>query len=256
MAEVDQALAVGTPAPPVMPAAEEAKKEITEAPKATQDGQAWIDSVLKALAEPFPAELIYWKPQATNSDKTRAMGAAYADPRAYSDRLNEVLGPHGWTCTYTMYPIPFAGGDKHPGKVGMIAKVDLLGIGSQSGTGESWADDENAVTAAEAQSFKRATTRFGLGRYLYDLPKGQWFPYDKVKKRFEKDPELPSWALPRVVCQDCKNDIQEVTIRDTLYSVTSLVAKSRREYGGKQLCAACMIKLHKAKTPQNLDRTI
>jgi len=39
-------------------------------------------------------------------------------------------------------------------------------LGTHSGTGEAWADDENAMTAAEAQAFKRACSCFGLGRYL------------------------------------------------------------------------------------------
>jgi hypothetical protein len=47
--------------------------------------------------------------------------------------------------------------------------VTIAGIGSHSGSGEEWADDENAMTSAEAQAFKRACSCFGLGRYFYDF---------------------------------------------------------------------------------------
>jgi len=33
-------------------------------------------------------------------------------------------------------------------------------------TGEEWADDENGMTSADAQAFKRACSCFGLGRYF------------------------------------------------------------------------------------------
>ena len=32
-----------------------------------------------------------------------------------------------------------------------------------------WADDDNAMTRAEAQAFKRACSCFGLGRYFYEF---------------------------------------------------------------------------------------
>jgi hypothetical protein len=56
------------------------------------------------------------------------------------------------------------------GKVLVTCKVTILGIGSHSGTGEEWADDDNGMTSADAQAFKRACSCFGLGRYFYDIP--------------------------------------------------------------------------------------
>jgi hypothetical protein len=41
------------------------------------------------------------------------------------------------------------------GKVLVTCTVSIAGIGSHSGSGEEWADDENAMTSAEAQAFKR-----------------------------------------------------------------------------------------------------
>src|SRR5205823_13629420 len=65
---------------------------------------------------------------------------------------------------------------------------------SHSATGEEWADNSNAGTAAEAQSFKRAATCFGLGRYLYYFT-GTWVDLDE-RKRPKAVPQLAGWARP------------------------------------------------------------
>jgi len=49
----------------------------------------------------------------------------------------------------------------------VTCELTIFGLGSHSATGEEWADNDNAGTAAEAQAFKRACSCFGLGRYLY-----------------------------------------------------------------------------------------
>ena len=46
----------------------------------------------------------------------------------------------------------------------------------------------------EAQAFKRASSCFGLGRYLYRLPE-TWVPLDEYGKPIQF-PALPAWALP------------------------------------------------------------
>lgn len=221
-------------------------------------GEARMSEILDKLEEPFDPELIYWKPQATNGDKTRAMAAAYADPRAYSDRLNEVVGPSGWKVSYnvfTMDPIPNpAAKNKYDaflfkGKVLVVASLVIEGVGQNSGTGESDAVDENAITSAEAQAFKRAAIRFGLGRYLYNLPKGQWAPYDKESRRITTPPELPGWAIPKKVCEDCREKIEPFQHGERVISVTELITNSQRKYQ-KQLCAGCQKARVHAAAPQ------
>jgi hypothetical protein len=59
--------------------------------------------------------------------------------------------------------------------------MTIDGLGSHSGLGEEWADNENAGTSAEAQAFKRACSCFGLGRYLYDLG-GHWVDLDERRQ--------------------------------------------------------------------------
>jgi len=70
----------------------------------------------------------------------------------------------------------------------------VFGLGLHSATGEEWADDQNAVTSAEAQAFKRACVCFGLGRYLYYYT-GTWVDVDE-HKRPKTVPALPEWATP------------------------------------------------------------
>jgi hypothetical protein len=79
-------------------------------------------------------------------------------------------------------------------KVVVVSRVTIHGLGTHTGVGEEWADDENAATRAEAQAFKRACACFGLGRYLYDLDK-TWVDLDQ-SNRPAYMPSLPEWALP------------------------------------------------------------
>jgi len=80
------------------------------------------------------------------------------------------------------------------GKVLVTCVVSIPGVGTHSGSGEEWADDENAMTSAEAQAFKRACSCFGLGRYFYNFAE-IWVDLDEYKHPREI-PTLPSWALP------------------------------------------------------------
>jgi hypothetical protein len=127
---------------------------------------------------------------------------AYADPRAYTDRLNALFTVRGWTREYAVQVIQnFERKDRGTGegaisgKIVVTCRLTIDGLGSHSGLGEEWADNENAGTAAEAQAFKRACSCFGLGRYLYDLD-GNWVDLDERKQPLSK-PRLPDWALPQ-----------------------------------------------------------
>ena len=115
---------------------------------------------------------------------------AYADPRAYTDRLNALFTVRGWTRRYAVETInnverKLSNGTQIAGKVVVTCEVTIHGLGTHSGIGEEWAENENAGTAAEAQAFKRACSCFRLGRYLYDLD-GTWVDLDERKqpKRF------------------------------------------------------------------------
>ena len=132
-----------------------------------------LAELMEQLSAPFPEKVLYWKPQATTRDKTRAMAVPYADLRAYEDRLNEIC-PGEWETTASFHTI-------NGSRLACIVHLMIAGV-TRAGDGESPADDDNAATSAFAQAFKRACSRFRLGRYLYSLPK-KWVPYDQERRQ-------------------------------------------------------------------------
>jgi hypothetical protein len=159
-----------------------------------------LEELLVRLTEPFDPKVVEWR--VTNTSGARGQVAAYADPRAYSDRLNELFTPAGWTRDYTVqtvqnFEVPRKDSKSTiiTAKVMVTSKVTIHGLGAHCGTGEEWAVDENALTRAEAQAFKRACSCFGLGRYFYDVPR-TWVDLDE-KNRPLQLPALPEWALPK-----------------------------------------------------------
>ena len=77
-----------------------------------------------------------------------------------------------------------------------LDKRHLLWL-THTGCGEEWADEENALTSAEAQAFKRASSCFGLGRYLYNFVE-MWVPLNEQRQPMTL-PQLPKWALPKAL---------------------------------------------------------
>lgn len=128
-----------------------------------------INSILTELRAPFHPSAIEWKPQSVTKAGDKAMAAAYADLRAYQNRLDEVCGLD-WSVTFTPW------GDR------IICHLTISGV-TRSSTGEAGSQsDRNEIggTSAEAQAMKRACSAFGLGRYLYDLPT-VWVELDDKK---------------------------------------------------------------------------
>jgi hypothetical protein len=153
---------------------------------------------LARLEEPFASKDVKWLVAATSRDGCKGRVTPYADPRAYTDRLNQVFTASGWTRNYTVHtlsPITRLKNDKpiQTGKVLVTCVLSIPGVGTHSGCGEEWADDSNAMTSAEAQAFKRACSNFGLGRYFYRFGE-MWVDLDEYKRPRELPP-LPSWAL-------------------------------------------------------------
>lgn len=128
--------------------------------------------ILEELSKPFHPSRITWRPGAMTGKKDKALALAYADTRAYQNRLDEVCGMD-WAVSYTPW------GER------IICHLTINGI-TRSSTGEPDSDSERsemAGTTSEAQAFKRACAMFGLGRYLYNLP-SLWVEYDAANGRF------------------------------------------------------------------------
>jgi Rad52/22 family double-strand break repair protein len=158
-----------------------------------------VKELVAALEVPFNPSQIEWRVMNTTKNQQPARGQVvpYADQRAYTDRLNALFSPAGWTRKYTIHTsanFERSKDQKIVAKVLVTCEVTIFGLGSHSATGEEWADDDNAGTAAEAQAFKRACACFGLGRYLYYFT-GSWVDLDD-RKRPKSIPQLAGWATP------------------------------------------------------------
>ncbi|HID84327.1 MAG TPA: hypothetical protein EYP54_04330, partial [Anaerolineales bacterium] len=139
--------------------------------------------ILHELAKPFSVNAVQWRPGATNKDKTRAQALAYVDLREYQDRLDKVV-PGAWEVR--VEPLNGTGALK--------VSLTILGV-TREDVGEASPEDDNTYTSAFAQGFKRACAAFGLGRYLYRLPKA-WCAYDPNRRILLESPVLPEWAVP------------------------------------------------------------
>jgi len=138
--------------------------------------------VLRELSRPFSTKAVQWRPGKTNREKTRAMALAYVDLREYQARLDEVV-PGAWEVR--VEPI---------GEGALKVSLTIMGH-TREDVGEASPEDENTYTSAYAQGFKRACAAFGLGRYLYRLPK-PWVAYDHERRILLETPVLPEWAVP------------------------------------------------------------
>jgi hypothetical protein len=169
------------------------------APMVPQFSPERVKELVAALEVPFDACQIEWRVTNTtkNGQPPRGQVVPYADQRAYTDRLNALFTPAGWTRKYTIHTsanFERSKDQKIVAKVLVTCELTIFGLGSHSATGEEWADNDNAGTAAEAQSFKRACACFGLGRYLYYFT-GTWVDLDD-RKRPKSVPQLAAWATP------------------------------------------------------------
>jgi hypothetical protein len=157
-----------------------------------------IKQIINDLEVPFDPSVIEWRVTNRAKDKRRGQVMPYADQRAYTDRLNALMTPAGWTRKYAVHTSAnFQRGkdQKIVAKILVTCELTIFGVGSHSATGEEFADNENALTAAEAQAFKRAAACFGLGRYLYHFT-GVWVDLDE-RKRPTSIPRLFGWATPQ-----------------------------------------------------------
>ena len=129
--------------------------------------------VLGLLSEPFRPEEVDFLPRNVRDGK--ALGLAYVNPRHYSTRLNEVAGGY-WSDHYALSFSP-------KGDQAIVLCALTIGDVTRYGDGVESMSDENAVTSASSMAFKRACVKFGLGAYLYHVPKRRG-EYDERFKRF------------------------------------------------------------------------
>lgn len=152
-----------------------------------------MSDIFKRLAAPFPPERVSWRIGSTTKDKTRGMALAYIDARDVMERLDYVIGPGGWQNRY-----PHANG-KTVCEIGINLQAGKAWVADSKpmefveqwvwksdGAGDS---DIEAEKGALSDAFKRAAVRWGIGRYLYDLP-SPWVELDGRNIAAKEMPKL------------------------------------------------------------------
>ena len=114
------------------------------------------DDIEDSLAEPFDEDDIEW------IDVDDEKQFANSNPRVYEDRLDDVLGANNWSCDHDAI-----NGKTDAVKATVYILIDGDWVGKSS-LGEN--DFLNAKwTGKEAQAFKRACSKWGVGRFMYGL---------------------------------------------------------------------------------------
>lgn len=139
-------------------------------------------TIQEALAAPFPATDVKFKPQAVKGN--RALALAYVDARAIMDRLDAVVGVENWQDVYEVLP-------DHSVQCQLRIKFGTRWVcKSDVGSPSEQPDAGDRLKAAFSDALKRAAVKFGIGRYLYRLPQ-TWADYDPARKQFVSPPRLP-----------------------------------------------------------------
>ena len=190
-----------------------------------------VRELFAALEVPFKAKQVEWRVTNTtkNGQRMRGQVVPYADQRAYTDRLNVLFTPAGWTRKYAIYTsasFERTKDQKIVAKVLVACELTIFGLGSHSATGEEFADNENALTAAEAQAFKRAASCFGLGRYLYNFT-GTWVDLDDYK-RPKSVPQLAAGRTGGTLGWARAGDNLGTVLTSTVSLANDLTAAGRR----------------------------
>lgn len=192
------------------------------------------EAIYEALSQPFDAKDIEWRAGSTSRDKKRAQALPYADVRVYESRLDDVLGPN-WSCSFVTW-----------GEQRIICELTLTLDGApitRSSTGEFDSGDKIAQgTTAEAQAFKRACSRFALGRFIYSIPV-QWVGYDEQTRKLTETPQLPrnmsapvaKAAPPKVAPQEPKLSAQRAEAMSREMEKLGLTKREQLTFAGRIL---------------------
>lgn len=133
------------------------------------------EEIIRRLREPFNGREIEWKIQVTSQDKQRGMAVAYMDARAVQKRLDETVGPFNWKNVYSLWH----------------ENSQICGISIFYDERKEWVtkfdgaenSDFEPIKGGLSDSFKRAASVWGIGRYLYEM-EGVWVEIEARGKSF------------------------------------------------------------------------
>lgn len=128
------------------------------------------------LAAPF--DKVHWRAQSVsnkNPNAPKAMALAFIDARDVMERFDKVCGPAGWQDYFDETPT---------GRVlcRISLRIEDEWIAKTDGAGSTAVEgDKGGISDA----FKRAAVKWGVGRYLYDMPT-PWVECELYNGKFSK----------------------------------------------------------------------
>lgn len=161
---------------------------------------------LKRLQEPFSPRDVEFRCQTLTKGGDKGLALAYIDSRAVQERLDEVAGPANWQCRYSFSP----DAKKTLCEIGILVErnTGVEWVWKADGAGDSDVEPEKG---ALSDAFKRAGVKWGIGRYLYDLP-ALWVPCESRDWNGKK--QWVKWtADPRASLSEAQGRAQQAESR-------------------------------------------
>lgn len=136
-----------------------------------------IKQLFDLLSKPTHPDAVEWKVETVSPPRVqkgenfcRGLVVPYISAREVMARLDEVVGPDGWFDRYT----PLVLVEKN---YAVQCHLTVRGVTKEDvGEGDS-------LKAAFSDALKRAAVKFGVGRFLYGLPKVMGMPLEGSDKR-------------------------------------------------------------------------
>lgn len=206
----------------------------------------FIKEIQEKLFAQFDETEVKFKPTAVKDGK--ALALAYVDARNILDRLDEVVGMENWHDEYEIVS------PKH-----VVCKLTIFGI-TKSDAGEAADTDKEPLKAAVSDALKRAAVKFGIGRYLYRMPK-TWCRFDNSRNEFLEKPDIKGGKTVELKQDNFKNpkkasikiekaSEEEVPIPECATcgeKITNRVAIFSKKYYQKPLCMKCQTSVMQEK---------
>lgn len=127
--------------------------------------------VTRELRRPFGVGAVEFRPigKASGGATPKCAIVFYIDSRLVVDRLNQVAGPENWSDAYQpLAPAELANTLYFP----VECRLSVFGVvKADVGQGANQVLDDKAWKTAYSDALKRAAVKFGVGRFLYSIPR-------------------------------------------------------------------------------------
>jgi len=160
-----------------------------------------VNVIVEKLKEPFERKDLEFRIAKVSKRTKQVLVLAYITSRAVMDRLDETVGTDGWKDEY----------DLLKGGVTCKLSIKLNGYFICKQDAAAFTNIE-ALKGAFSDALKRAAVKFGVGRYLYQIPeywvslgeqkpvktnnKIHYYHSDKISGWWV-EPDLPDWAVTK-----------------------------------------------------------